>query len=233
MNTEIQKTKRGFFSTSTVPTCRSSSTAKSARTARSPCSGLAQFRKHAFAPSFYATIDPVLIFRPLISSPSRVRSLSFFPVIDSTQPYTGGAILYHSVLSGSVEHVSLLIEADGCDVDPQNKAGDTPLHLAVKIQDRDTRRAIVSALVEIAGAVDSYVLSGSVAWMACPDPAECISIRLTNKARQTPNDLSKIYCPNDTEVISLTTPPARQINSILDEDDIASGESVGAFFVVC
>ena len=76
----------------------------------------------------------------------------------------GCVILYHSVLSGSVEHVILLIEADGCDVDPQNNAGNTPLHLAVKIQDRDTRHAIVSALVETAGAVDSYVLSISIRW---------------------------------------------------------------------
>ncbi|KAF8548065.1 ankyrin [Imleria badia] len=115
---------------------------------------------------------------------------------------SGNTPLHLAVLSGSIENVNLLIEADGCDVDPQNKAGDTPLHLAVKIQDRVTRHAIVSSLVETAGAVES--------------------IRLTNKARQTPNDLAKIYCPNDTEVISLTTPPARQVHDILGRDDIAS-----------
>ncbi|KAG8219242.1 hypothetical protein J3R82DRAFT_81 [Butyriboletus roseoflavus] len=107
------------------------------------------------------------------------------------------------VLSGSVENVNLLIEADGCDVDPQNYAGDTPLHLAVQIHHRETRHAIVSALVETAGAIDS--------------------IRLVNKAGQTPNALAKIYFPNDTEVSLLTTPPARQVNALLDEDDIASG----------
>lgn len=62
-------------------------------------------------------------------------------------------------MSGSVDDVNLLIEADGCDVDPQNKEGNTPLHLAVKIPDRAIRHAIVSALVETAGAIDSYVLS--------------------------------------------------------------------------
>ena len=69
--------------------------------------------------------------------------------------------------------------------------------------------------------------------MAYPDPTELISIRLTNKARQTPNDLSKIYCPNDLEVISLTTPPARQLSAILNNDDIASGESVKALSALC
>ncbi|KAN0100059.1 hypothetical protein V8E55_000043 [Tylopilus felleus] len=125
--------------------------------------------------------------------------------------FLGNTPLHLAVLSGSVENLDLLIEADGCDVDPQNKAGDTPLHLAVRIQDRDTRHAIVSVLVETAGAVDS--------------------IRLTNKARQTPNDLAKIYCPSDTEVISLTTPPARQVKDILGNDDIASdgeGADLGA-----
>lgn len=141
--------------------------------------------------------------------------------------------LYHSVLSGSVENLDLLIEADGCDVDPQNKAGDTPLHLAVRIQDRDTRHAIVSVLVETAGAVDSYVLSIFIICIASPDSTEFISIRLTNKARQTPNDLAKIYCPSDTEVISLTTPPARQVKDILGNDDIASGKSVEAIFSSC
>lgn len=69
-----------------------------------------------------------------------------------------------SVLSDSIENVNLLIEADGCDVDPQNSAGDTPLHLAVQIKDRETRHAIVSVLVETAGAIDSYVLSNSITW---------------------------------------------------------------------
>jgi hypothetical protein len=101
----------------------------------------------------------------------------------------------------------------------------------VKIQDRDTRHAIVSALVETAGAVDSYVLSIYITCMA--DSTELISIRLTNKARQTPNDLSKIYCPNDTEVISLTTPPARSLDAILNVDDFASGESAKALFTLC
>lgn len=60
-----------------------------------------------------------------------------------------------------------------------------------------------------------------------------VSIRLTNKAGQTPNDLSKIYCPKDTEVNSLTTLPARPMGAFLDPGDIASGESVGAYFALC
>ena len=72
----------------------------------------------------------------------------------------------------------------------------------------------------------------SLTRIACPDASERIRIRLTNKARQTPNDLSKIYCPNDAEVISLTTLPVRQVNDIIGGDDIASGESADTFFVV-
>ncbi|KAF9225185.1 ankyrin [Gyrodon lividus] len=119
----------------------------------------------------------------------------------------GNTPLHLAVSSGSIENVNFLIEADGCDVDPQNFAGDTPLHLAVQIQDRDTRREIVSALVESAGAVDS--------------------IKLTNKAGQTPKALCNIYCSYDTEVISLTTPPARSVEAIIDQDDIASGDEGG------
>lgn len=61
---------------------------------------------------------------------------------------------------------------------------------------------------------------------------DLISIRLVNKAGQTPNALAKIYCPNDMEVSSLTTPPARQVSALLAEDDIASGESPEAFFAL-
>jgi len=124
--------------------------------------------------------------------------------INCTDLVSGNTPLHLAVLSGSEENVNLLIEADGCDVDPQNLVGDTPLHLAVQIQNQENRRAIVSALVETAGAVDS--------------------IRLINKAGQTPKDLSQIYCPYDTEVISLTTPPARDIRAFVDKTDIANFE---------
>ena len=139
--------------------------------------------------------------------------------------------LYYSVLSGSIENVDLLIEAYGCDVDLQNNAGDTPLHLAVQITNQDTRHAIVSALVEIAGAIDSYVIPIFTNWVVRPDPMALISIRTTNKAGQTPNALARIHFPNDTVVISLTTPAARQTSDFLSKDDIASGESIGGSFL--
>ncbi|KAI9566362.1 hypothetical protein HD554DRAFT_1188115 [Boletus coccyginus] len=139
----------------------------------------------------------------LLTSPEyRDDDDDFLFDINCVDLYSGNTPLHLAVSSGSVDNVNSLIEAYGCDVDPTNKAGDTPLHLAVQIQDQDTRRAIVSALVETAGAIES--------------------IRLTNKAGQTPNDLSKIYCPKDTEVSSLTTPPARQMDAFLDPGDIAS-----------
>ncbi|KIJ13831.1 hypothetical protein PAXINDRAFT_100515 [Paxillus involutus ATCC 200175] len=118
----------------------------------------------------------------------------------------GNTPLHLAVLSGSLENVDALITSDaGCDVDPQNFQGDTPLHLAVQIQDPETRRGIVGALVD-AGADHS--------------------IKLTNKAGQTPKDLCNIYCPDDAEVISRTTPAlrVRKMEAVIDLDDIASDD---------
>ncbi|KAF8844245.1 hypothetical protein BDN67DRAFT_1066354 [Paxillus ammoniavirescens] len=120
----------------------------------------------------------------------------------------GNTPLHLAVLSGSIENVNLFIESDGCDVDLQNFEGDTPLHLAVQIQDLETRQAIVDALVVSAEAVDS--------------------IKLTNKAGQTPKDLCNIYCPDDAVVISRTTPSPRKVEAIIDADDIASGGEDGS-----
>ncbi|KAF9237095.1 ankyrin repeat-containing domain protein [Melanogaster broomeanus] len=120
----------------------------------------------------------------------------------------GNTPLHLAVSSGSAESVELLLEVDGCDVDPQNFEGDTPLHLAVQIQDPDARQAIVSLLVEDAGAVDS--------------------IKLTNKAGQTPKALCDIYCPDDDVVAFLTTPAVRTLAANIDADDIASDGEGGS-----
>lgn len=104
-----------------------------------------------------------------------------------------------------MDNVNHILDAPLCDVDIQNNKGDTPLHLAVQIRDPETRKDIVTLLIEEAEAYDST--------------------RLKNRANQTPKDLCDIYCPDDKEVIRLASPPVRKINQMLDKNDVVRDDS--------
>lgn len=117
----------------------------------------------------------------------------------------GNTPLHLAVSSESVDNVNHILDAPLCDVDIQNNKGDTPLHLAVQIRDPETRKDIVTLLIEEAEAYDST--------------------RLKNKANQTPKDLCDIYCPDDKEVIRLASPPVRKINQMLDKNDVVRDDS--------
>ncbi|KAG9057677.1 hypothetical protein FS842_004854 [Serendipita sp. 407] len=57
--------------------------------------------------------------------------------------------LHYAVQYGSTEVLELLLNVEGCDVDIQNRlTKSTPLHLAVKLFDLDTRHYIVQSLLE-------------------------------------------------------------------------------------
>ena len=50
---------------------------------------------------------------------------------------------------GYLEILEHLLEYDGCDVDPQNRIEKaTPLHLALRIEDAELRKAVVASLLE-------------------------------------------------------------------------------------
>ncbi|KAL4068875.1 ankyrin repeat-containing domain protein [Scleroderma yunnanense] len=116
----------------------------------------------------------------------------------------GNTPLHLAVKSESVENVNLILDAPLCDVDLQNHDGNTPLHLAVQIRDQMIRKAVVTVLIDEAGASDST--------------------RLKNKAGQTPKDLCGIYCPDDLDVVRLASPPTRKLHQFLDQDDVVSDD---------
>lgn len=64
--------------------------------------------------------------------------------------------LFTSVLHGSTDVLEYILAEEGCDVDPINRIeGATPLHLAIKLEDRELSLAIVDSLLE-AGADFKY-----------------------------------------------------------------------------
>lgn len=54
-----------------------------------------------------------------------------------------------SAAGGFPDVLEHLLEYDGCDVDLQNRTeGATPLHLALRIEDAELRKAIVESLLD-------------------------------------------------------------------------------------
>lgn len=120
--------------------------------------------------------------------------------------FQGNTSLHLAAQNALPEQVDSLLSTDGCDVDLPNNAGDTPLHLAVRITDAKVRHEIVSALHD----------AGAEA-----------STRHKNKAGQTPQDLCKIHCVQDTEVMRLASPPvSRQLNEMVSSEDCEDGDQV-------
>ncbi len=73
--------------------------------------------------------------------------------MSSSLPAQGGTRdltrISFSASHGYLEILEHLLEYDGCDVDLQNRIEKaTPLHLALQIDDPETRAAVVSSLLE-------------------------------------------------------------------------------------
>ncbi|KAL7285033.1 hypothetical protein ACG7TL_000124 [Trametes sanguinea] len=67
----------------------------------------------------------------------------------NAQDGLGNTALHYAASHGYLEILEHLLEHDGCDVDPQNRIEKaTPLHLAMKIEDPELRKAVVSSLLE-------------------------------------------------------------------------------------
>ncbi|KZV79349.1 hypothetical protein EXIGLDRAFT_632196, partial [Exidia glandulosa HHB12029] len=100
--------------------------------------------------------------------------------------------------SGSLTVMELLLEQDGCDVDLQNRTERaTPLHLALKIEEEDLRKAVVESLLD-AGA----------------------DTRVRNKSGAAPIDI----VPANGELWTLMR--KAQAEASISKDDIASGEPI-------
>ncbi|KAI0800492.1 ankyrin [Fomes fomentarius] len=67
----------------------------------------------------------------------------------NTKDGLGNTALHYAAAGGFPDVLEHLLEYDGCDVDLQNRTeGATPLHLALRIEDAELRKAIVESLLD-------------------------------------------------------------------------------------
>ncbi|OSD00880.1 ankyrin [Trametes coccinea BRFM310] len=115
----------------------------------------------------------------------------------NAQDGLGNTALHYAASHGYLEILEHLLEHDGCDVDPQNRIEKaTPLHLAMKIEDPELRKAVVSSLLE-AGA----------------------DTKIKDKNGETAIDLIP---PEDTEIRALLR--KSQAQASISRDDVADDD---------
>lgn len=117
---------------------------------------------------------------------------------------------------GSSEVLNELLEHEGCDVDYINRLeGATPLHLAVKIKERELRAYIADCLLD-AGANMLYVRICSHAFS--PSDSHLGTCSIKDKEGQVPLD----YVPED-DIETRKAFRRCQVQNSVSKDDIASG----------
>ncbi|KAA1467859.1 ankyrin [Dentipellis sp. KUC8613] len=61
----------------------------------------------------------------------------------------GNTALHYAASHGSTDILESLLTHEECDVDPINRLeGATPLHLAIRLEDKDTRKYVVESLLD-------------------------------------------------------------------------------------
>ncbi|KAI0673856.1 ankyrin [Trametes maxima] len=115
----------------------------------------------------------------------------------NAQDGLGNTALHYAASNGYLDILEHLLEYDGCDVDPQNRIEKaTPLHLALRIEDADLRKAVFESLLD-AGA----------------------DTRIKDKNGETPIDLIP---PEDTEIRALVR--KSQAQASISRDDVADDD---------
>jgi len=72
--------------------------------------------------------------------------------------------LHYAAKNGSINVMELILEQEGCDVDPLNRMDRaTPLHLACRIEDEETRYGVVSSLLDAGANMNIRDKFGSLA----------------------------------------------------------------------
>ncbi|KAF7791078.1 hypothetical protein EIP86_002039 [Pleurotus ostreatoroseus] len=108
----------------------------------------------------------------------------------------GNTALHYAASHGSMDVLEHILSHDECDVDPVNRLeGATPLHLAVRLEDEETKKLVVSSLLD-AGA----------------------DTNIKDKNGDTPFDLAE-----DDKVIAALIRKARAQASV-SMDDVASDD---------
>ncbi|KAL0573159.1 hypothetical protein V5O48_008790 [Marasmius crinis-equi] len=115
----------------------------------------------------------------------------------------GNTALHNAVANGSVDVLEHILSHDECDVDPINRTDkETPLHLAVKLDNAELRAHIVESLLEADLTVDG-----------------CLYLRIKNKYGETALDFVK---PGDDTTKNLIRKANAQ--SYVDTADIANDD---------
>lgn len=123
-------------------------------------------------------------------------------------------MLLNRASHGNLTVLEHILSHDECDVDPINRLEKaTPLHLALRIQDEETRQSVVESLLE-AGADTTYVLPS---WHPLTQSVHR-TCRIKDKNGETAVDLLR---DDDTEIRQLMR-KARAQNSV-SRGDIANG----------
>ncbi|EJD03556.1 ankyrin [Fomitiporia mediterranea MF3/22] len=100
----------------------------------------------------------------------------------------GNTALHYAVSHGSTDVLEHLLEHDDCDVDPINRLeGATPLHLAVKLEDKELRDYVFQTLID-AGADTTIKDKEGDTMLDLLSPTEDQElIRMVRKARADQN----------------------------------------------
>ncbi|KAI0714756.1 ankyrin [Earliella scabrosa] len=115
----------------------------------------------------------------------------------NTKDGLGNTALHYAAMNGYLDILEHLLEYEGCDVDLQNRTeGATPLHLALRIEDDDLRKAVVESLLD-AGA----------------------DYKIKDKNGETPLDL---VSDKDTEIRALMR--KSQAQASISHDDVANDD---------
>ncbi|KAG9044770.1 hypothetical protein FS837_007564 [Tulasnella sp. UAMH 9824] len=76
----------------------------------------------------------------------------------------GNTALHYAAQKGSVDVIEMILGQEGCDVDLKNRVdGETPLHLACKLEDEDTRSYIIDQLLDAGADMSIKDKHGSLA----------------------------------------------------------------------
>ncbi|KAJ8453422.1 hypothetical protein ONZ45_g11975 [Pleurotus djamor] len=112
----------------------------------------------------------------------------------------GNTALHYAVQYGSTDVLEHILSHEDCDVDPINRLEkDTPLHLAVKLQDQALRLHVVESLLD-AGA----------------------DVTIKNKHGERPSDLLSPTSDDDQQILVLIR-KAQAVNTV-SADDIANDD---------
>ncbi|KAF7307617.1 Ankyrin [Mycena indigotica] len=112
----------------------------------------------------------------------------------------GNTALHYAASLGSTDVLEHILECDGCDVDPINRLEKaTPLHLAVRIENPDLRRRVVTSLLEAGADTRIKDKNGDTVLDVLPADAEEIRKLIHKERAQGAISLDDVANDDDDE----------------------------------